>query len=304
MSSLTLKLVALAVRTAAKPIGNYIKRQAKEHEGFRRFAVGAAQGVHRLDMRMRLGLLHDPEAQQRMHEREKRAAEEKKRRREEMPTVRSEEEQKKYEEQKAQEAADEAAGTKKTEEKWHKPKIRPLTEARAIELGANFFSEAFIFGVAVGLLLFENWRSRSKASARRDEVSERLEQLEAEVESLRARLDPDLETLHDLSERVKEAKRRRQSWSGWVAGGFGLAGQSAEDSATKEEELKEVVGAVQAKHANDDTKVKVHGDEEVAPRRKTSDVETGDAAKEEQHGQALQGVSARVDSIQAGTKGR
>ncbi|EME79572.1 uncharacterized protein MYCFIDRAFT_23654, partial [Pseudocercospora fijiensis CIRAD86] len=140
MSSLTLKLVSLAVRTAAKPIGNYIKRQAKEHEGFRRFAVGAAQGVHRLDMRMRLGLLHDPEAQQRMHE-------------------------------------------------PHKPKIRPLTEARAIELGANFFSEAFIFGVAVGLLLFENWRSRSKASARRDEVSERLEQLEAEVESLRATLD-------------------------------------------------------------------------------------------------------------------
>ena len=132
---------------------------------------------------------------------------------------------KKYEEQKAQEAADEAAGKKKADEKPHKPKIRPLTEARAIELGANFFSEAFIFGVAVGLLLFENWRSRSKASARRDEVSERLEQLEAEVESLRAKLDPDLETLHDLSERVKEAKKRRQSWSGWVASGFGLAGQ-------------------------------------------------------------------------------
>ncbi|KXT01195.1 hypothetical protein AC578_594 [Pseudocercospora eumusae] len=281
MSSLTLKLVSLAVRTAAKPIGNYIKRQAKEHEGFRRFAVGAAQGVHRLDMRMRLGLLHDPEAQQRMHEREKRAAEEKKRK-EEMPTVRSEEEQRKYDEQKAQEAADEAAGKKKTEEKAHKPKIRPLTEARAIELGANFFSEAFIFGVAVGLLLIENWRSRSKASARRDEVSERLEQLEAEVESLRAKLGP------DVSERVKEGKKRRQSWSGWLANGFGLAGQSS----------------------NDCTKLEVHGEEVIVPRQATSDGETegttqdkskqegANAAKKEQH------HAKAVDSVQAGTKGR
>ncbi|KAF7198553.1 OPA3-like protein [Pseudocercospora fuligena] len=312
MSSLTLKLVSLAVRTAAKPIGNYIKRQAKEHEGFRRFAVGAAQGVHRLDMRMRLGLLHDPEAQQRMHEREKRAAEEKKRR-EEMPTVRSEEEQKKYDEQKAQEEADEAAGKKKTEEKPHRPKIRPLTEARAIELGANFFSEAFIFGVAVGLLLFENWRSRSKASARRDEVSERLEQLEAEVESLRAKLDPDLETLHDLSERAKEAKKRRQSWSGWVASGFGLTGQSAEDSAIKEEEKKPA--KAETNNANDYTKVKVHGEEQlIAPRRKSIDVETEgtakdkskqEGAKKEQHDdKAAAPAPACVDSVQAGTKGR
>lgn len=50
--SLTFKLLSLAIRTAAKPIGNYIKRQAKEHEAFRRFAVNQAQRVHRIDMRM------------------------------------------------------------------------------------------------------------------------------------------------------------------------------------------------------------------------------------------------------------
>lgn len=263
---------------------------------------------------MRLGLLHDAEAQQRMHDREKRAAEEKKRKAE-TPTVRNAEEQQKYDEQKAKEAADEAAGKKKNEEeKSHKPKIRPLTEARAIELGANFFSEAFIFGVAVGLLLFENWRSRNKASARRDEVAERLEQLEAEVESLRAKLDPDLETLHELSERVKEVKKRRQSWSGWVSSGFGMIGQSPEDSAVRQEE-KEPAKA--QGDGNDYTRVKVDGEELISPVRKAHDAdvrakealqekpkkheeEKKNTKQEQQESQPTE----RIDTVQASTKGR
>lgn len=136
-------------------------------------------------MRMRLGILHDPEAQQRMHEREQRAAEEKKRKAEQ-PTVRSELEQKKYEEQKAKESADEVAGsTKKEEPKSFKAKIKPLSEARAIELGANFFSEAFVFSVAVSLIVFEQWRRSAKESDRRDDVADQLEELKAEVLELR-----------------------------------------------------------------------------------------------------------------------
>ncbi|EME38409.1 hypothetical protein DOTSEDRAFT_48636 [Dothistroma septosporum NZE10] len=226
--SLTFKLLSLAIRTAAKPIGNYIKRQAKEHDGFRKFAVNQAQRVHRIDMRMRLGILHDPEAQQRMHDREVKLAEEKKKKAE-TPTVRTADEQKKFEGQQAKEARGE-----KKEDVQKRPKIKPLSETRAIELGANFFSEAFIFGVAVGLLVWDSWRSRSKEKDRRDDVKERIEQLEAEVESLRNKIDPDLETLHDLSERIKEAKARRNSYSwynpaGWV-GGESHADQAIEGS--------------------------------------------------------------------------
>lgn len=181
-------------------------------------------------MRMRLGILHDPEAQQRMHDREKKALEEKKRR-EETPMVRTEEQQRRHDEQKAKE---EAEGKKKEEEKPHKIKIRPLSEARAIELGANFFSEAFIFAVAAGLIVWDTWRSRKKESARRDDVAERLEQLESEVESLRSQLDPDLETLHDLSERIKAAKKTRQSGSWYNPLTWGK--REAEDSAIMEEE--------------------------------------------------------------------
>ena len=189
---------------------NYIKRQAKEHEGFRRFAIHQAQRVHRIDMRMRLGILHDAEAQQRMHEREQRAAEEKKKKAE-APTVRTAEEQKKHDEDKARgEKADNDG--KKKEEKPQKVKIRPLSDARAIELGANFFSEAFIFGVAVALLLLENYRRGMEASSRQDEVAERLEGLEAQVERLQKEHNlPELEALNEKIKQSKEA-RSRTSW--------------------------------------------------------------------------------------------
>lgn len=153
-------------------------------------------------MRMRLGLLHDADAQQRMHEREQRAAEEKKRKAE-TPTVRTELEQRKHDEQAAT-AQSEGAEKKKEEDKKTRVKIRPLSEARAIELGANFFSEAFIFAVAAGLLVWDSWRSRAKESARRDDVADRIEQLEAEVYKLRREHDPELAELKERMERIPQ----------------------------------------------------------------------------------------------------
>ena len=149
-----------------------------------------------------------------MHEREQRAAEEKKKK-SEAPTVRTEVEQRKHDEQKAREGEGEQDGRKKEEDKKPKVKIRPLSDARAIELGANFFSEAFIFGVAVSLLLLENYRSSRKASNRRDEVQERLDYLEVEVDRLRHQHNlPELEA---LNERLKKAKEARSWWNpaGW-----------------------------------------------------------------------------------------
>ncbi|KAI9698503.1 MAG: hypothetical protein M1836_004084 [Candelina mexicana] len=58
-------------------------------------------------------------------------------------------------------------------------RIRPLSEAKAIDTGANFISETFLFLVGGGLILFESWRSRRKENIRREDVAERLEKLEA-----------------------------------------------------------------------------------------------------------------------------
>lgn len=58
-------------------------------------------------------------------------------------------------------------------------RIRPLSEAKAIDTGANFISETFLFLVGGSLILFESWRSRRKENIRREDVAERLEKLEA-----------------------------------------------------------------------------------------------------------------------------
>jgi optic atrophy 3 protein len=179
-------------------------------------------------MRMRLGILHDPEAQKRMHEREEKAAEAK-RKAAEVPTVRTEEEQRKYLEDQAKAAKEHAeGGAKESQVSKPKVKIRPLSEAKAIELGANFFSEAFIFAVAAGLLVWDSYRSRKKESQRRDDVAERLAELESEVDRLRSRYEPDI---LELKKRVPPPKENR--WYnpvGWFRGSEPVEAEGEEDA--------------------------------------------------------------------------
>ncbi|EOD51900.1 putative opa3 domain-containing protein [Neofusicoccum parvum UCRNP2] len=169
--SLTIKIGSLLVRTLAKPIANGIKRGARNHEPFRRKCVAFAQALHRLDVRWRVGLLQDPA----------------------VIDLKTEAETK----------ADEQALKKEREEitEKHKPKpprVRPLAETKAIDMGANFISEAFMFLVAGGIIVWEQWRSRRKASDRRDEVDEKLDELEEknsqlleEIRMLKARVAPE-----------------------------------------------------------------------------------------------------------------
>lgn len=163
-------------------------------------------------MRMRLGILHDSAQQERMAERERRREEEKKRQAE-APTVMTELQQKKADEEAAKEKAE--GGKKKDEGKAPQVRIRPLSDAKAIELGANFFSEAFVFLVAFGLIIFENYRSRNKAKDQREVLADRLDDLEAEIIRLRNRYEPGLEALKE-----KEEKPKEYSWynpAGWWA---------------------------------------------------------------------------------------
>ncbi|KAJ5971392.1 uncharacterized protein N7479_001310 [Penicillium vulpinum] len=177
--SLTLKLSSLAIRTLSKPIASQIKAQAREHERFRKICVSMAQALHRFDMRLRLGSLRDNAASQRRAAAEAEARKFKP----SMPTVRNAAETKAAEEAeaKAKAAAEEAA-------KPHHYHIRPLSESKAIESGANFISETFLFMVAGGLILFESWRSRSKESTRREGVEGRLAELEQSEQAAREAL--------------------------------------------------------------------------------------------------------------------
>ncbi|KAL3490180.1 optic atrophy 3 protein-domain-containing protein [Aspergillus germanicus] len=164
--SLTLKLSSLVIRTLSKPIANQIKAQAREHERFRRICVSMAQGLHRLDMRLRLGTIRDNATAQR-----RAAAEaELKKHKPTSPTVKT------HADALAEEEA--IAKAKEAEKPAPKPHIRPLSESKAIESGATFISESFLFIVAGSLILFESWRSRRKETTRRDDVAARLKELE------------------------------------------------------------------------------------------------------------------------------
>ncbi|KAF9426232.1 hypothetical protein BGZ94_006785 [Podila epigama] len=63
--------------------------------------------------------------------------------------------------------------------------IRPLNDARAVEMGANFLGEAIIFGVAGSLIILENARTRMNARDRKNHVDETLDNLLLISEELR-----------------------------------------------------------------------------------------------------------------------
>lgn len=136
-----------------------------------------AQGLHQMDMRLRLGLLRDTTTAERRATAEAAARKHKPT----SPTVKTEADTKAEQEAiaKAQEAAEAA------DRPAPKPHIRPLSESKAIESGASFISEAFLFIVAGGLIVFESWRSRRKETNRREDVESRLIELEESEKAAR-----------------------------------------------------------------------------------------------------------------------
>ncbi|KAL5528906.1 hypothetical protein ACEPAG_4880 [Sanghuangporus baumii] len=84
-----------------------------------------------------------------------------------------------------------------------KPNIRPLSEARAIDSGANAIAEGFLFSVAAALILGESWRSSRSLAKRREVVDERIEELGERVGELRDRLG-------GLERRVEEEWREER----------------------------------------------------------------------------------------------
>lgn len=67
--------------------------------------------------------------------------------------------------------------------------VRPLSETRAIDQGATFIAEGFMFSVAALLILGETYRSSRSQSKRRDSVDDQLEDLTEGLTELRTRVD-------------------------------------------------------------------------------------------------------------------
>ncbi|KAI4119018.1 MAG: hypothetical protein LQ345_000989 [Seirophora villosa] len=142
-------------------------------------------------MSLRLGLLQDRAAIDKQISRE--AAEAlAKRQKQEIPTVKTESQAKAEE---ANPAADKAKAGEKTKVS-SKPKIRPLSEAKAIDAGANFASETFLLSVGIGLIVFERWWSNRRETSRREDVADRINELEeSDMTARRALLELEKEIL-------------------------------------------------------------------------------------------------------------
>ncbi|KAH9857468.1 OPA3-domain-containing protein [Lenzites betulinus] len=67
--------------------------------------------------------------------------------------------------------------------------VRPLSETRAIENGANALAEGFLFTVAAGMIVAEAWRSSRSQTKRRDAVDDSLDALSENVQRLSERVD-------------------------------------------------------------------------------------------------------------------
>ncbi|KAI5799019.1 optic atrophy 3 protein-domain-containing protein [Geopyxis carbonaria] len=203
MSTTAIKLGSLAIKTLAKPIATQIKQQAREHQAFRGVCIFIAQRLHRVDMRLRLGLLRDTSAnleKQEVAEKARRNAEALRKMKEAEAInpgitgrVRSD--------VLSPEAAAKEAKKEKEKEVVKAPRIRPLSESKAIDAGANFISEAFLFSVAASLVLLEQLRSRRKEANRRDIVQERITLLED-------RNRQDEQRLAELEERDRKTEER------------------------------------------------------------------------------------------------
>lgn len=70
-------------------------------------------------------------------------------------------------------------------------------------------AEGFLFAVGAGLVLGETYRSSRKNEKRRDQVAERLEDLEAAVEKLSTYESQDVKHLQERC--VPERARRREA---------------------------------------------------------------------------------------------
>lgn len=193
-------------------------------------------------MRLRLGLLQDTAALEKQAARAAAEAQAKKLK-SETPTVKTE----------AQMKADEAAEKDKNGDKNKslsvpKPKIRPLSEAKAIDSGASFVSEGFLLMVGVSLVLLESWRTKRKETSRREDVSDRISELEEsdrasrralvelEKEVLRLRSKNDAASGHrilpkevwELEAKEEEEEKQNDSpgWLSWIKKATGFQNAS------------------------------------------------------------------------------
>lgn len=246
-------------------------------------------------MRMKLGLLQDQAAIERQIEREAASASSKRRAASpsgDVPTVLTEAEAKAQEEAAKKEKKEISEKVKQEEKKKEARRIRPLTEAKAIDSGATFISESFLFLVAAGLIGFETWRSRRKVGKERKADDERMDRFEEELKGTREELGREKEEKMRLVTKVEEMTAQMRVLKVEAEKSRGGSGNGSTGNGAKVETVKEEKPLQKKEDAKDkkskpaaDTKHKPHKPKEKLGTEKSPSekppTDTHDAKKQE-----------------------
>ncbi|RKP10183.1 optic atrophy 3 protein-domain-containing protein [Thamnocephalis sphaerospora] len=76
---------------------------------------------------------------------------------------------------------------------YKKEAIRPLNDAKAVEAGANFLGETFLFTVAASAIIFETTRQRLSNHAKQQAIDDKLQELRDDIAALKVALDEERE---------------------------------------------------------------------------------------------------------------
>lgn len=154
-------------------------------------------------MRMSVALLRNPEAERRAKEKA------------EAPTVKTEEQQKRDDELKLKQQSTESSTRKIPFQNIWRRKFRALPENKAVDLFADVIGDVFILSVAIGLIVYESWKSSQKPDAnkvRLEELDQKLDELkkrEEELEDAEEKQRQRFESLEEALRGLKDPKTKQ-----------------------------------------------------------------------------------------------
>ncbi|POW01440.1 hypothetical protein PSHT_12548 [Puccinia striiformis] len=163
----SVKVVSLLIKTLSKPIASRLKISAQEHPKFRTVCVGLAQSLHRYETRLASGIFFGKTEHI-------------------IRPLRLVLIPNNFNSTRAGKTAYSLALSSFFFFLSHSADENNKSDTKAIQNGANFLSEAFLFSVAVALIVAENLRGRWQTAHRRDVVDERLTELESLCASIRS----------------------------------------------------------------------------------------------------------------------
>lgn len=162
-------------------------------------------------MKLSVALLRDPEAERRAKEKA------------EAPTVKTEEQHKKDEARERKEKQSAGGGSSSSSSSSKKPKrglpfqiqnvwrrkFRPLPDTKAVDLFADVVGDAFILGVAGGLIIYEYWKALKKPDANKElisELTERVDELQQRENELKEAEEKQRQRFESLEEALRQLK--------------------------------------------------------------------------------------------------